>query len=293
MRRSRDTEFGLSLPFRATPQRVTLLVLIFAATALFMIGKNNRSVAETARITLADIMVPVLDVLSQPIVAMNWLSGEIVNVIFVYQENAILRDDNRRLLQWQALAQKLEQENARFSAMLNVRNERPTAFLTPRVVADSSGPFVRTRLLNVGDNDGVRKGNVAMDDYGVVGQVVAVGRRSARLLLLTDLNSRVPVSVGAREFPAILAGDNTRLPTIMFLPVGAQVRPGDRVVTSGAGGIFPPRMPVGRVVSVNGDVVRVQLFADVNRLDFVHLLDYRIPLRLEGQEGGSASENKP
>ena len=136
---------------------------------------------------------------------------------------------------------------------------------------------MHAKLLNVGKDDGIRKGQVATDDFGLVGQIVAVGQRSARLLLLTDLNSRVPVLVGAKQQPAILAGDNTRFPTIVFLPVGVQVTPGDLVVTSGAGGVFPPRLPIGRVVSSRDDVVRVQLFSDSDRLDFVNILDFRAP----------------
>ncbi len=219
--------------------------------------------------------------LSQPILALDWAGKRIVDMIFVYRENDELRETNRRLMDWQAMALRLQQENERFQKLLNVKNDYGKTFLTPRVVADASGPFVHAKLLNVGQADGIRKGQVATDDFGLVGQIVAVGQRSARLLLLTDLNSRVPIYVGAKQYPAILAGDNTRFPTIVFLPVGVQVAPGDLVVTSGAGGVFPPRMPVGRVVSSEDDVIRVQLFSESDRLDFVNIVDFRPPPRLE------------
>jgi rod shape-determining protein MreC len=269
------------LPFRATGQRITLLILIFLATALFIVGKTNTTLSDRARTQLSDVAVPVLDVLSQPILALDWAAKRVVDMIFVYRENDQLRQTNRRLMDWQAKALRLEQENERFEELLNVKNEYGKVFITPRVVADASGPFVHAKLLNVGLADGVRKGQVATDDFGLVGQIVAVGQRSARLLLMTDLNSRVPILVGAKQHPAILAGDNTRFPTIAFLPVGVQVAPGDLVLTSGAGGVFPPRLPIGRVVTSRDDVVRVQLFSDSDRLDFVNILDFRPEPRLE------------
>jgi rod shape-determining protein MreC len=269
------------LPFRATGQRITLLILIFLATALFIVGKTNTTLSDRARTQLSDVAVPVLDVLSQPILALDWAAKRVVDMIFVYRENDRLRQTNRRLMDWQAKALRLEQENERFEELLNVKNEYGKVFITPRVVADASGPFVHAKLLNVGLADGVRKGQVATDDFGLVGQIVAVGQRSARLLLMTDLNSRVPILVGAKQHPAILAGDNTRFPTIAFLPVGVQVAPGDLVLTSGAGGVFPPRLPIGRVVTSRDDVVRVQLFSDSDRLDFVNILDFRPEPRLE------------
>ena len=281
MRRIRDNDFSTFLPFRATGQRITLLILIFLSTALFVVGKTNTGLSEKARAGLADITVPVLDVLSQPILALDWAAKRVVDMVFVYRENDQLRETNRRLMDWQAEALRLQQENNRFQKLLNVKNDYGKTFITPRVVADASGPFVHAKLLNVGKDDGIRKGQVATDDFGLVGQIVAVGQRSARLLLLTDLNSRVPVFVGAKQHPAILAGDNTRFPTIVFLPVGVQVAPGDLVVTSGAGGVFPPRLPIGRVVSSNDDVVRVQLFSDSDRLDFVNIVEFRPPPRLE------------
>ncbi len=290
MRRIRDNEFSLFLPFRATGQRITLLILIFFATALFIVGKTNSTLSERARSQLADVAVPVLDVLSQPILALDWAAKRVVDMIFVYRENDQLRETNRRLMEWQAKALRLEQENERFQELLNVKNDYGKVFLTPRVVADASGPFVHAKLLNVGLADGVRKGQVATDDFGLVGQIVAVGQRSARLLLLTDLNSRVPILVGAKQHPAILAGDNTRFPTIAFLPVGVQVAPGDLVLTSGAGGVFPPRLPIGRVVTSRDDVVRVQLFSDSDRLDFVNIMDFRPEPRLEDPRTSDASK---
>ena len=281
MRRIRDNDAHSFLPFRATGQRITLLILIFLSTAIFIVGKANTGLSDRARSSLADVTVPVLDVLSKPILGLDWAAKRMVDMIFVYRENDHLREINRRLRDWQARALRLEQENQRFEKLLNVQNDFGKTVITPRVVADASGPFVHAKLLNVGKDDGIRKGQVATDDFGLVGQIVAVGQRSARLLLLTDLNSRVPVLVGAKQNPAILAGDNTRFPTIVFLPVGVQAMPGDLVVTSGAGGVFPPRLPIGRVVSSRDDVIRVQLFSDSDRLDFVNILDFRPPPKLE------------
>ncbi|MFQ5958820.1 MAG: rod shape-determining protein MreC, partial [Alphaproteobacteria bacterium] len=97
------------------------------------------------------------------------------------------------------------------------------------------------------------------------------------ILLLTDLNARIPVVIESTRVPAILAGDNTDRPRLTFLPVNARVSPGDRIVTSGQGGMLPPGLPVGLVAVVEDNIALVQLFVDWHTLEYVRVLDYTLP----------------
>jgi rod shape-determining protein MreC len=146
---------------------------------------------------------------------------------------------------------------------------------TGRIIGQSSGNYVRAVLINVGRTAGVARGNVAVDADGVLGRVIAVGERTARVLLLTDLNSRIPVKVLPAGVNAILVGDNLDQPQVSFLPADAKVSAGDWIVTTGHGGIFPPDLPVGRVVNVpKSGAPRVALAADLTRLDYIRVLRF-------------------
>jgi rod shape-determining protein MreC len=115
--------------------------------------------------------------------------------------------------------------------------------------------------------------------------VVGVGQHATRLLLLTDFSSRVPVLVQPSGRSAILAGDGTSAPVLEFLENPDQVNPGDPIRTSGDGGVFPPDLPVGRLIALPGGTWRVALSADYARLEFVRLLRYTPDTRIDRPGG--------
>ncbi|HZC14897.1 MAG TPA: rod shape-determining protein MreC, partial [Thermoleophilaceae bacterium] len=162
---------------------------------------------------------------------------------------------------------------------------RPLA-VTARVVTDQGGPFVYTVLVNAGADQGVVEGMAAVNDRGFLGRVIEAGRRSARVMLLTDFNSRVPVMVEPSRDRAILAGDNSRQPKLIFLPLNPQVSLGDQVVTSGQGGILPPGLPVGRVSAIGEAGATVTPFVDWDRIDYLRLLAYPAVPAPEPSVGG-------
>jgi rod shape-determining protein MreC len=153
------------------------------------------------------------------------------------------------------------------------------------VIGESGGPFVRTLVLAAGERDGVRPQQAVVGARGLVGRVTDVGSDAARILLITDLNSRVPVLIEESGRRAILSGDNSAMPRLMFMEAEAQISAGDRVVTSGHGGVFPPGLPVGTVTEAEGGALRVRPFAQWSRLDNVSVLRYRSPALDPGADG--------
>jgi rod shape-determining protein MreC len=141
-------------------------------------------------------------------------------------------------------------------------------------VADSGGAFAQSILIAAGSRDGVAKGQAAMTSEGLVGRVTQAGYRSARVLLITDINSRIPVRVGEAGDRAILAGDNSSRPKLIYLGVKSAVAPGDRIVTSGDAGAFPPGLPVGRVVATDDSTAVIETFVSRERLQYVEVLDF-------------------
>ena len=176
---------------------------------------------------------------------------------------------------WREAAIQLEQENARLLDLNKVRLSPELTYVTGVVLTDSGSPFRRSVLLNIGADDGLRDGWAAMDGLGLVGRIAGVGARTARVLLLTDGNSRIPITIQPSGKRAILAGDTTASPALDFVEAPDDVAAGDRIVTSGDGGVFPPDLNVGQVVEGADGRLRVLLSADMTRLEFLRVLRTR------------------
>ncbi len=277
MRLVRGRQITLTFPLRAIAQRSAYALLASAAIALMIISQAEPRLVEGLRTGVMDITAPILDFFSHPAATVADGMEEVEAILTVHAKNDRLRAENAKLRKWQAAAEQLAYENAELRKLLRVIPDPRANFVTARVVADSGGPFVHMVLINAGEDEGIRKGQAVTNHEGVVGRIHEAGNRSARVLLLTDLNSRVPVVLESSRDRAVLAGDNSPRPRLDFLAVDAQVTPGERIVTSGEGGMFPPGLPVGIVASVNEDGAVVQPFVIWNRLEYVTILDYIVP----------------
>lgn len=264
----------LATPIKVQIQRFAFLALIAATFALMMLGKADVVLLDRVRSVAADAVTPILDALSRPAATVSEIAARVREVALVDEENARLREENARLLHWQHVARELSAENAQLKALLNFSLPPAQSFITARVVADAGGAFVRSLLINAGEREGVKKGQAVVTGNGLAGRVVAVGERSARILLITDLNSRIPVELESSREQAVLAGDNTDLPQLVHLADRAPVSVGERVVTSGRAGAFPPGLPVGVVTAVNDTDIRVQPYIEWSRLEFVRVIDF-------------------
>ena len=223
--------------------------------------------------------------MSRPLDAVHDMVGEGKTLLALREENARLRAGRDRLLQWQAIARKLETENKALRELLAFVPAPGTKHISARVIGDSGGAFARTMILNAGSRDGVRKGQAVITGAGLVGRVQEVGLRSSRLLLLADLNSRVPVVIESSRVRGVVAGTNGETLRLVHLPPDVVAAPGDRIVTSGHGGALPPGLPVGIVSVVGEGGIEVEPFVDPARLEIVQVLDYgpRRHYRIQGR----------
>ncbi|MEQ8228556.1 MAG: rod shape-determining protein MreC [Rhodospirillales bacterium] len=261
-------------PIRNFAQRFAYIGLVAAAFALMMLAKVDTILVERARTHMTDAVAPILDVISRPIDTLNRGVDEIHAMKNLYDENARLREERLRLMHWKSVAEKLESENRILKEQLNVIPEREASFVTARVIADTGGAFSQSVIVNAGARDGVRKGQAAVTADGLVGRVIDVGSRSARVLLLTDINAKIPVLIDPTRTRAIMAGANKTKPRLTWLPPGAVVAVGDSIVTSGHAGVFPPGLRVGQVTAVGEGGLIVQPHADLSRLEYVRILDF-------------------
>lgn len=263
-------------------QRFAFLSLIGLTFALMLIGKADTILVERARSAITDAVVPILNVLSQPANAIANTISNVRELAGIREQNAALREANERLLQWQSIAQRLEAENRSLKAMLALVPEPNARFVSARVVGDTGGTFAQTLLITAGASDGVSKGDVVTTGEGLVGRVVHVGARSARVLLITDINSRIPVVVGEAGNRAIMVGDNGLRPRLLYVGVKTVVEPGDKVLTSGDAEAFPPGLPVGRVARVQDGVIEIEPYVSRDKLQHVRVVDFGLTGILSG-----------
>jgi len=264
----------LSIPLRQALARLSLPVLIAVAFGTMLLGRADAPMVERARMALADALTPAWAAVQEPIAAIRGAVQEVQALWYLRSENTRLAEENERLRRWQAAALALEAENALLRRQLSWIPDPAPLFHTARVVADAGGTYARAVLLATGPQHAIRKGQIALDERGFVGRVTEVGSRSARVLLATDINSRIPVIIEGSRARAMMVGGNTARPRLQHWPEGVQPREGDRVVTSAEAGAFPAGLPVGVVRRTEGGAAEVELFAQLERLDVLRLFDF-------------------
>lgn len=255
-------------------RRFAVLGLVMAAFGLMLLGKADTVLVEKAQVLFNDIATPVLSLLSKPAELASRFMQNMHELVSIRQENARLRAENRELNMVRLDTEQLRKENAYLIDLLNYVPPPPAVSITSRVIADTGNAFAQSLIAFVGQKQEIEKGNVVLTGDGLVGRIASVGINAARILMITDINSRVPVKIEPLDTPAILSGDNTEYPQLVSLPNHAKVAVGDRIVTSGIAGVYPAGLPVGVIVSVNDGVIKVRPFFNRSRLEMVRIVDY-------------------
>ncbi|RAK51245.1 rod shape-determining protein MreC [Phenylobacterium deserti] len=271
----RDSQFGeLKVPLTWTAA-VALVVAAIVAIALVVSDRREtfRAEAYGATRSMSDgVLAPVGDVLSAP---GRWTGAGVQSIggyFFAVSENRRLKAELKEMRQWRDVATALKDENERYRTLLGLKTDPPIPMVAARIVTDSRGPFANTRLANAGREKGVKVGHPVMSENGLVGRVIGISNGASRVLMLTDVASRTPVMIDRTNARAILTGDGGPNPRLEYLRGQDPVKEGDRVLTSGDGGVMPRGLPVGVVVKGLDNKWRVVLAADRAAIDFVRIL---------------------
>ena len=226
MARDRNTTDDYVGPLR----RLLVGLLVFVLLGIFLVWRIDSPRVERFRADVIDRVVPSFEWAMAPVTGIANIISDFQSYNRIYEQNQQLRRELRQMQAWKEAALQLEQENAKLLDLNNVRLDPKLTYVTGVVMADSGSPFRQSVILNVGSRDGIRDGWATMDGIGLVGRITGVGDDTARVMLLTDTASRVPVTIHPSGQRAILAGDNTIGPPIEFLETPDLVRPGDRVM---------------------------------------------------------------
>lgn len=251
--------------------RTLLFVLIAASAALLAADRpQDRVEAVTVfRAAFNDAAIPVLEAAAQPLRGLYNVGPWWRRQIELAEEVRALREEMAELRAWRDVALNYSEQMRRQQELLNLDPPLPRGRITAWAVTETGGPFVNTRLVGVGRAHGVEPGYPALNIYGVVGRTIDVGERSSRILLLTDLNSRVAVMADRSNARAMLIGDNTEFPRLDYLGRAPDLEEGDRIVTSGDDNVLPRGLPVGEAVRDRRGVWRVALYSSAAPIDLV------------------------
>ncbi|MDE0969319.1 MAG: rod shape-determining protein MreC [Octadecabacter sp.] len=266
-------------------RRLLVGVLVLFMFTMFLVWRVDNPRVERFRMIVIDAVVPNLNWATAPVTGVMNLLSDFQSYQRLAHQNSDLRRELQDMKSWREAAIQLDQENARLRDLINVQLDPQLTRITGVVLADSGSPFRQSVLLNVGARDGILDGWPAMDGIGLVGRISGIGNETSRVILVTDTSSQIPVTIQPSGQRAILSGDNTINPLLQFIEDPDQVRPGDRIVSSGDGGVFPADLLVGQLARGTDGRPRARLSADLERIEFLRVLRSQPTMRID--EAGS------
>lgn len=292
MKRRRSLFLHLS-HIRLLAKKFALVILFLSAFALMLVNKTDTVLIEKTSSMATDVVSPMVDVLTIPAKMIAGMYDYFKDLKQVHADNTRLKEENRKLTMLYDKFKSLEIENKLLVDLLNYVTPPKSELITARVIAEEGDAFSHSMIAYIGGIPAA-KGQIALSDKGVVGRVDKVGHAYAKVILITDINSKIPVMIESTRVRGILSGDNTSLPKLIFTPLDAGINIGDRIVTSGVAGVFPAGLPIGKVMSVRKNEIAVKPFSSLDRLEYIKLVNYGLEglLKdtLDGPEQGAQNE---
>lgn len=262
--------------FRLFIRKVLIAVMFVSALILMILSKADTVVINKTSNTVSAFFSPVINAMQLPAEMIYAGYEKIRDISRVYHENKALKKENLELLMLKNQVRTLRMENKLLGRMLNYAPPPEAQYITAKIVAEEGDGFSHSLIAYIGDAENVHNGQVVLGAESVVGRVESVSGKYVRVLLFTDINSKIPVIVERNRERGILSGNNTNVPTLMFTSLDADIRLGDMLVTSGVAGVFPSGLPVGIVSRIDKDVIEVATLTDIERLEYIKIVDYGI-----------------
>lgn len=254
--------------------RKLFAVILFLTAFLFiMFSRFDSVVVGALDKAVMRVTGPVMQVVEMPARVIHGIYTYIYDISHIYAENRLLRAENKQMMILQNKVRTLEVENQLLSRLLNYVPPSEASFMSAQIVAESGDNFTHMLLVYIGDEN-VKKGQIVMGDESVIGRIDTVSPPYAKVILITDINSKIPAVVERTRVRGILSGNNQDLPQLIFMRSTTDIQEGDVIVTSGVGGMFPSGLPIGFVSSINGTKVEVEPMADISRIEYVRIVDY-------------------
>lgn len=266
----------LPRPVRTLLKRAIFAMLLVVAIFSVLASKDDSPLPDNFRMTILDTISPVISFVSAPINFVGDADDSAKSYLFAREKNKKLVEENKNLRNQLIALSTVAHENEGLRKLLNYVKDYEYKFISAKVVGDTSDPFMRSILLSAGTKDNVKKGQAVVNQDGLVGRIVEVGERSSRVLLVTDINSNIPVISSKSRERSILSGNNNESPDLSYLPKETIMEDGEVMLTSGDGDMFPAGLQVGVAYPAGtAGQFKVKPFVEWHRLDNLSIIEYR------------------
>ena len=273
---SRD-DFGIAIRSallqRGAKQKFSLFVLILVSSVIFSLDNIDLKAVKVVRSIINDGIYRVSAISSSPIKFSSATKDFFVNHIFVYKENEKLKVEIQELRKEKFKTSYLETENKKLQEIVQL--DKKSAFITvgAKIMLDKNSPYLNSAVINKGSNSDIKLGMPVLSKGHMVGRIVEVNFLSSRILLLNDLNSRIPVVISPNGDQAILSGAGRKKPVLEYLPENFELQEGSTVYTSGKDGVLMAGISVGEAVEDQIEKrVEVRLFSDPDQIFLVNVV---------------------
>ena len=255
---------------RGTKQKFSLFALVVLSIIFIFIETIESKPLNYLRSFIKDTIYRSSLVVSAPAKSFSSFSEFISNHINVYNNYAQLKKENEELKNNISSSDFLELENRQLRKLIDEQVSTTTNFASARVMLDKQSPYLNSFIINIGANKNIKNGMAVLHGKNFIGRIVNVNFFSSRVLLVSDLNSRIPVIIDPSTHHAILIGHGKKKPTLDFLPENHNIENGNKIYTSGKEGVFAPGIPIGEVI-IEENIPKALLFSDLNQISFINV----------------------
>ena len=256
---------------KGTRQRFSLIVLIICSFILIYIDTFEAKPLSYVRSVLKDTIYRGSAVVSLPSNGLRQITGGVKEHLELFDKYKKLEKENNELKEKIIDPDYLLFENELLKKLIQDQVYSSSYLVSARVLLDKQSPYLNSFIINSGSNKNIKNGMAVLDGKNFVGRTVDVNFFSSRILLVTDLNSKIPVIIEPSGHHAILSGTGTKEPFLDFLPKEHTLKLGNKVYTSGKAGIFSPGIPIGEVNKIDNKEISISLFTDISQITFINV----------------------
>ena len=257
---------------KGTKQRFSLIALLIISVTFIILGKINFAPINYLKVGINEIVYRVSFVTSLPEKYIGYSFRAIEKHLNIYKNYNLIEEELKKLKNKKYKTDFLETENKRLKKILeDITYSSDT--VVAKVLIDKQSPFLKSIIINKGSKNDLKKGMAVLSDNYLIGKIVEVNYTTSRVLLLSDLNSRIPVSIEPGSIQSILSGDGKKSGNIQYTKDNTPIKTDSIIYTSGTGGLFKPGIPIGKIYN-NEKQNTVNFFIDFTQLRYVKVYSY-------------------
>lgn len=258
-----------------TKQKFSLLALILLTLTILIFARYDFRFVKFAKTSLNEIAYRSTFIFSAPENFVKTTYTETKNILFVYNKNKILEEKVKELDSKILETNYIISENERLKKTIDDISYLSNEILA-KVIVDKQSPFLKSIILNKGSKHGAKLGMAVLDEKYLVGKIVEVNFTTSRVLLLSDLNSKIPVDIMPNGTLSILSGTGLNHGIIQYVRDQELIENDQTVYTSGAGGLFKSGIPVGKIEkNLTDNELKVNFYSDYSQLRYVKLVSFK------------------